>query len=66
LASVDAELAFLPERSAGPLELSGAMGASQQHELALFAFDLLHRDGIDLRHRPLIVRRRRLGAMDRP
>jgi bifunctional non-homologous end joining protein LigD len=38
-------------------------GMSQGHELVVFAFDMLHRDGRDLRGLPLMVRRRRLTRL---
>jgi hypothetical protein len=34
-----------------------------QHELVVYAFDLLHRDGKDLRALPLIQRRQRLERL---
>jgi bifunctional non-homologous end joining protein LigD len=38
-------------------------GMTHGHELAVFAFDMLHRDGRDLRGLPLMVRRRRLSRL---
>ena len=35
-------------------------GETEEHELVFFAFDLLYRDGKDLRALPLIERKRRL------
>jgi bifunctional non-homologous end joining protein LigD len=43
--------------------LPGAMRRGRQGELLVFAFDLLHRDGRDLRALPLIERRRRLERL---
>ena len=57
--------AGLPGADGAPdfLGLQAAMGAGRQHELAVFAFDLLHRDGQDLQPLPLIERRRRLDRL---
>jgi ATP-dependent DNA ligase len=38
--------------------LPAAMWRDRQHELVVFAFDMVHRDGRDLRTLPLIERRR--------
>jgi bifunctional non-homologous end joining protein LigD len=38
-------------------------GMSHGHELAVLAFDMLHRDGRDLRGLPLMARRRRLTRL---
>jgi bifunctional non-homologous end joining protein LigD len=54
-ALLDGEL-VLPDGDGAP-EIEGEV---DEHELVFFAFDLLHRDGKDLRHLPLIERRRRL------
>jgi ATP-dependent DNA ligase len=56
-AILDAELCF-PTPSGAPdfYGLSCAIGAGRQQELAIFAFDLLHRDGADLRPLRLIDR----------
>jgi ATP-dependent DNA ligase len=40
-----------------------ALSSRQNHKLTVFAFDLLHRDGADLRHLPLTERRRRLERL---
>jgi ATP-dependent DNA ligase len=39
------------------------MVSGRQHELAVLAFDLLHRDGRDLTGLPLVERRRRLERL---
>jgi ATP-dependent DNA ligase len=39
------------------------MGRRRRDELLVYAFDLLHRDGKDLRPFPLIERRRRLERL---
>ena len=56
---IDGELVF-PNASGNPefRRLQAVMGSHRQHELAVFAFDLLHHDGTDLRPIPLIKRRR--------
>ena len=48
-AVIDGEL-VLPDRDGAPdfRGLQAAMGPERQHELAVFAFDLLHQDGKDL------------------
>jgi bifunctional non-homologous end joining protein LigD len=43
--------------------LQVAMGAGRQHALSAFAFDLLHRDGVDLRPLPLVQRRHLLERL---
>jgi bifunctional non-homologous end joining protein LigD len=59
-AAVDGEL-VLPDIRGTP-DFAGLAAAlrKRQHELAVFAFDLLHRDGKGLRPLPLLERRRRL------
>jgi bifunctional non-homologous end joining protein LigD len=51
----------LPEADGAP-EMAGTREAMEQ-DLTYFAFDLLHRDGHDLRRLSLIDRRRRLGRL---
>jgi bifunctional non-homologous end joining protein LigD len=46
-----------------PLTGLAAALRKRQHELAVYAFDLLHRDGRDLRPLPLLDRRRRLARL---
>jgi hypothetical protein len=60
-AVIDGELVF-PAADGSPdfYRLQSAMTRDRQHELAVFAFDLLHRDGEDLRPIPLIERRLQL------
>jgi bifunctional non-homologous end joining protein LigD len=60
-AIIDAELC-LPGAGGAPnfYGLPAAMRRGRQRELVVFAFDLLYRDGNDLRTLPLIERRRRL------
>ena len=50
-AVIDAEICF-PAASGAPdfRGLQAALGAKRQHELLLFAFNLLRRDGMDLGH----------------
>jgi bifunctional non-homologous end joining protein LigD len=62
-AILDAEL-VLPSASGAP-DFYGLLAGvgKRQHELAVFAFDLLSRDGRDLRTLPLIERRRRLQRL---
>jgi bifunctional non-homologous end joining protein LigD len=43
--------------------MPAAMRRSRQGELVVYAFDLLHRDGRDLRALPLLERRRRLERL---
>ena len=63
-AVIDGELVF-PDAKRPPdfRGLQAAMGSDRQHELAVFAFDLLHHDGTDLRPIPLIERRRQLTEL---
>ena len=60
---LDAEL-VLPSASGAP-DFYGLLAgiANRKHELAVFAFDLLYRDGRDLRRLPLVERRRRLQRL---
>jgi bifunctional non-homologous end joining protein LigD len=55
---IDAELC-LPGAGGAPnfYGLQAAMGARRRHYLVVYAFDLLHRDGRDLRALPLTERR---------
>jgi bifunctional non-homologous end joining protein LigD len=60
-AVIDGELCF--RTGIGAPDFAGlqlALRSSQHHKLTVFAFDLLHRDGVDLRRLPLTERRRRL------
>jgi len=63
---LDAELC-LPAADGTPdfAGLQAVMGSGREHELAVrvFAFDLLHHDGQDLRPLPLSERRRRLELL---
>jgi bifunctional non-homologous end joining protein LigD len=60
-AVVDGELVLPDEDSAPDFEgLRASVREAQEHELVFFAFDLLYRDGKDLRPLPLTERRRRL------
>jgi bifunctional non-homologous end joining protein LigD len=60
---IDGEL-VLPDNLGAP-DFTGLAAAprKRQHELAVYAFDLLHRDGRDLRPLPLLERRRRLERL---
>jgi len=61
---IDAELVF-PGASGVP-DFGGlrtAFGVGRQDELAVFAFDLMHRDGDDLTGLPLSERRKRLERL---
>jgi ATP-dependent DNA ligase len=62
-AILDAELC-LPSRDGSP-NFYGLLARmhSRQHELAVYAFDLLQLDGEDLRPLPLVDRRRRLERL---
>ena len=58
---IDGELCFLT--GIGAPDFAGlqlALRSRQHHKLTVFAFDLLYRDGADLRLLPLVERRRRL------
>jgi bifunctional non-homologous end joining protein LigD len=60
-ATLDGEL-VLPDEDGAP-DFDGvrtSVREAQEHELVFFAFDLLYRDGKDLRPLPLIERRHRL------
>jgi bifunctional non-homologous end joining protein LigD len=58
-AVLDGEL-VLPEEDGAPDSLQSVVSEAQEHELVFFAFDLLHRDGTDLRPLSFAERRRRL------
>jgi bifunctional non-homologous end joining protein LigD len=61
-AILDGELVFPDKTGAADFRgLHRAMASSRHHELVFFAFDLLQRDGLDLRPLSLIERRRRLA-----
>lgn len=63
-AILDGEL-VLPDKTGAP-DFRGvhrAIASSRHHELVFFAFDLLHRDGQDVRPLPLTERRRRLASL---
>ena len=62
---IDAELVF-PAGDGDPdfhAPAGGHRRPDRQHELAVFAFDLLHHDGEDLRPLPLIERRLQLTEL---
>jgi bifunctional non-homologous end joining protein LigD len=60
-AVLDGELVLPDEDGAPNFEgLRTSVCEAQEHELAFFAFDLLYRDGNNLRPLPLTERRRRL------
>jgi bifunctional non-homologous end joining protein LigD len=60
-ATLDGELVLPDEDGAPDFEgLRTSVRETQDHELVFFAFDLLYRDGKDLRPLPLAERRRRL------
>jgi bifunctional non-homologous end joining protein LigD len=63
-AVIDGELVF-PAADGRPdfYRLQSAMVSDRQHELAVFAFDLLHDDGHDLQPIPLIDRRLQLTEL---
>jgi hypothetical protein len=63
-AILDAELVF-PAADGAPdfRGLQAAMGVGRQHELAVFAFDLLYRDGVDLCPLPLGQRKDQLATL---
>jgi bifunctional non-homologous end joining protein LigD len=63
-AVIDAELVF-PAATGAPdvAGLRAAFVGGRQDELAVFAFDLMHRDGADLTDLPLAERRRRLERL---
>jgi bifunctional non-homologous end joining protein LigD len=63
-AVIDGELCF--RTGIGAPDFAGlqlALSSRQHHKLTVFAFDLLHRDGADLRQLPLTERRRRLERL---
>lgn len=63
-AIIDAELVY--QRADGAIDFRRLHFAFANRDfagLALFAFDLLHRDGLDLRDLPLVERRRRLARL---
>src|SRR2546421_12914807 len=62
-AVLDGEL-VMPDRRGAP-DFYGMQAAisSRATDLVYFAFDLLHRDGVDLRRLPLSERKRRLARL---
>jgi bifunctional non-homologous end joining protein LigD len=63
-AVIDAELCFLTGTGAPNFAgLQLALRSRQHHKLTVFAFDFLHRDGIDLRPLPLYQRKLRLARL---
>jgi bifunctional non-homologous end joining protein LigD len=61
---LDGELVLPDENGAPNFDgLQTAVRSAQEHELVFFAFDLLYRDGKDLRALPLTERKRRLGRL---
>jgi bifunctional non-homologous end joining protein LigD len=63
MAVIDAELCFLATDGLPDFQgLKAAMGRGSHHQLAIFAFDILHRNGADLLPLPMIERR---GQLDR-
>src|SRR5205085_7821351 len=62
---IDAELCFITGTGAPNFaSLQLALRSRQHHKLAVFAFDFLHRDGIDLRPLPLYQRKLRLARSE--
>jgi bifunctional non-homologous end joining protein LigD len=60
-AVIDSELCFLNASDAPDYHPErGITRLGWQHKIAVFAFDLLHRSGMDLRPLPLLERRRQL------
>ena len=64
VAIIDGELVF-PAGDGSPdfCGLEAAIASDRQHELAVFAFDLLHLDGSDLTALPLSERKRKLTRL---
>ena len=62
-AVIDGELVVPDNRGTPGFTGLAAALKKRQNELAFYAFDLLHRDGKDLRPLPLIERRRRLERL---
>ena len=63
-AVIDAELCFITGTGAPNFaSLQLALRSRQHHKLTVFAFDFLHRDGIDLRPLPLYQRKLRLARL---
>ena len=63
---LDGELVLPDENGAPNFDgLQTAVRSAEEHELVFFAFDLLYRDGKDLRSLPLTERKRRLGLVGR-
>ena len=63
-AALDGELVLPDEDGAPDFDgLHSAVRSAEEHELLFFAFDLLYRDGGDLRPLPLVERKRRLARL---
>ena len=62
-ARIDSELALPVSGGFDFYGLQRAAKRRQSHDVALFAFDLLERDGKDLRRLPLLERQKRLGRL---
>ena len=63
-AVIDGELVFPAAHGTPDFRgLQAAMSSDRQHELAVFAFDLMHYDGEDLRPTPLTERRLKLTEL---
>jgi bifunctional non-homologous end joining protein LigD len=63
-AVIDGELVLPPHGGAPDFRgLRAVIGSDREHELAVFAFDLLHLNGDDLRRLPLIERRLQLAEL---
>jgi bifunctional non-homologous end joining protein LigD len=60
-AALDGEICVLDEEGVSDFgALQDALSRGRTEEVVLFAFDLLHQDGVDLRRLPLIERKARL------
>lgn len=62
-ALIDGEVVALSETGSSFSALQAALSESKVEDLVLFAFDLLHLDGEDLRADPLLARKERLEAL---
>jgi bifunctional non-homologous end joining protein LigD len=63
-AALDGEICALNSEGISDFgALQDAISRNRTEEVAFFAFDLLHQDGVDLRHLPLLERKARLKAL---
>jgi ATP-dependent DNA ligase len=65
-ALIDGEIVVEDENGVSDFDALQPAIRYEPHRLVLFAFDLVHLDGVDLRRRPLIERREKLASLIGP